>query len=161
MNEHVINSRRGMNLQHLVPGALILLLALTVAWLSFTHEPSDAYLFPRLISSVMLLLAIWNFCRALFGLARVGDGLSVGAMARIAPGVLVMTVFVFFAAKMLGFYVASFAAFLCLYSLYDPAPHTAIASWIKRIVIAAVFMLVIYGLFTMLLKVQTPRGLYF
>ena len=161
MRQLAAKSRQGASAQHLVPGVLILLLALTVAWLSFTREPSDAYLFPRLISSVMLLLAVWNFCRALFGLARVGDGLSAGTLVRIAPGVMVMVVFVYFAAKILGFYVASFTAFLCLYSLYDPAPHWAIASWIKRIAVAAVFMLVIYGLFTMLLKVQTPRGLYF
>lgn len=161
MNDLSGGTPRGISLQHVVPGALVLLLALTVAWLSFTREPSGAYLFPRLISSVMLLLAIWNFCRAVLGLARVGEGLDMTTLGRIAPGVAVIVVFVYFAAKLLGFYVASFIAFLCLYSLYDPASHKALSSWIKRFVIAAVFMLIMYSLFTMLLKVQTPRGLYF
>jgi len=148
-------------LQHLLPATLVLILAVTVTWLSYTREPSDAFLFPRLISSVMVLLAIWNFLRALFGLAKVGDGLSGQTMLRIFPGVLVMLALVYFAAKTLGFYVASFLAFLCVYSLYDPASHLSAKSWIKRLVITAGFMVVIYALFTLLLKVQTPRGLYF
>ncbi len=148
-------------MQHLVPASIILLLAVTVAWLSFTREPSDAFLFPRLIGSVMLLLAVWNFLRASFGLAKVGDGLSLTTVGRIAPGLVVMLVLVYVAAKALGFYVASFAAFLCVYSLYDPASHTKPRSWIKRIVISIVFMAVVYALFTLLLKVQTPRGRFF
>lgn len=146
--------------QHLLPATLVLLLAFTVAWLSYTREPADAFLFPRLISSVMLALALWNFARALLGLARVGDGLSAGTLVRIAPGVVVMAVLVFVAAKGLGFYTASFIAFLCVYSLYDPASHYRPGTWVKRIGITAVFMLVIYALFALLLKVQTPRGMF-
>jgi hypothetical protein len=148
-------------LQHLLPAILVLILAVTVTWLSYTREPSDAFLFPRLISSVMIVLAVWNFIRAFLGLAKVGDGIEGQTVLRILPGVAVMIVLVYFAAKMLGFYVASFLAFLCVYSLYDPASHTAPRSWIKRLIITAVFMSVIYALFTLLLKVQTPRGLYF
>ncbi|NND92479.1 MAG: tripartite tricarboxylate transporter TctB family protein [Granulosicoccus sp.] len=147
--------------QHLVPATAILALAVTVAYLSHTREPAEAFMFPRLISNVMLLLALWNFVRAFLGLARVGDGLSTLTLLRIAPGVAVMMILVYVAAKALGFYVASFAAFLCLYSLYDPASHRSLRSWIKRIMISALFMLLIYALFSLLLKVQTPRGLYF
>lgn len=146
--------------QHLVPATLVLVLSLTVVWLSYTREPADAFLFPRLISSVMLVLAIWNFARALFGLARVGDGLTSGTLMRIAPGIAVMAVLVFLAAKALGFYAASYTAFLCVYSLYDPASHRKPGTWFKRLVITTGFMLVIYALFTLLLKVQTPRGLF-
>lgn len=148
-------------LQHLLPASLILLLALTVTWLSYTREPADAFLFPRLISSVMVLLAIWNFIRAATGLARVGDGLSGKTLLNLAPGVAVMLLLVYFGAKTLGFYAASFLAFVCVYSLYDPASHMALKSWLRRLLVTAVFMAVIYALFTLLLKVQTPRGLLF
>lgn len=148
-------------LQHLIPASLILALSATVVWLSYTREPSDAFLFPRLISSVMIVLALWNFIRALSGLARVGTGLPLSTLVSIAPGVLIMLLLVYVAAKMLGFYVACFIAFFCLFSTYDPASHTQVASWIKRFAITAAFMAVIYALFTLLLKVQTPRGLFF
>ena len=147
--------------QHLIPATAILILAVTVAWLSYTREPAAAFLFPRMIGSVMLLLAVWNFIRAFLGLAKVGDGLSRTTILRIAPGLVVMLVFVFMAAKALGFYVASYFAFVGIYSFYDPASHRSPAVWGKRCLVAAVFMCVIYGLFAMLLKVQTPRGLFF
>lgn len=156
-----VSNKAPSRLVHLLPATLVLVLAVIVTWLSYTREPSDAFLFPRLISTVMIVLAVWNFLRALLGLAKVGDGLDSQTVRRVAPGAIVMIVLVYFAAKMLGFYVASYLAFLCVYSLYDPASHTAFRSWIKRLSITAAFMSVIYALFTLLLKVQTPRGLFF
>ena len=146
--------------QHVVPATLVLALAAVVCWLSFTREPADAFLFPRLIGSVMLLLAIWNLARAALGLARVGDGLTLGGVATVLPGVLIMLALVLFAAKALGFYAASFLAFVTLHSLHDPAPHRSLRSWARRLLVASAFMLVIYCLFTLLLKVQIPRGAF-
>jgi hypothetical protein len=148
-------------LQHLVPASLVLALAATVTWLSFTREPAGAFLFPRIISVVMLGLAGWNFARAALGLARLGTGLSTGLLIRMAPGAAVTLVYVFFAAKWLGFYVASWLAFAAIYSLYDPAPHSSAAAWARRLLVPAGFMLIIYLLFNTLLKVQTPRGIFF
>ena len=154
-------SRGAVRVQHLVPAIAILVLAIVVAWLSYTREPAGAFLFPRLIATVMLVLAIWNGARVALGLARVGDGLDVKEAIAILPGVIVMLVYVLIAAKWLGFYVASFATFIILFSLYDPSSHLKSGTWLRRVAIAAGFMLVMYGLFSMLLKVQTPRGLYF
>jgi len=146
--------------QHLFPAVCILLLAATVAFLSFTREPADAFLFPRLISVVMLGLACWNFVRAVTGVSKVGAGLTLQTARAILPGLLVLVVYVFFAAKYLGFYLSSLIAFFVLFSLYDPASHLNMRTWVKRIIISVLFMLVIYALFTLLLKVQTPRGLF-
>ena len=162
MSQSVSDGATGLTRrQHLVPALVILMLALTVAWLSFTREPAAAFLFPRLIGSVMLLLAVWNFIRALLGMARVGDGLSSKAVTNFLPGVVLMSVFILFAAKYLGFYVAGTIAFFGIYSLYDPASHRSLQSWVKRLIITIGFMSVIYALFSLLLKVQTPRGLFF
>lgn len=146
--------------QHLVPATVILALAVSVAYLSFTREPADAFLFPRFIGSVMLLLAVWNFLRAVLGMARIGDGLTTQGVRNLLPGVVLMSVFALFAAKYFGFYFASWFAFLGVFSLYDPASHVALSSWIKRVLITTAFMAVIYCLFSLLLKVQTPRGLF-
>lgn len=147
--------------QHLVPGALILLLAAVVTWLSFSREPAEAFLFPRLIASVMLVLALWNFLRAVLGLAKVGNGVSAAQVIALLPGLVVMLVYAFYGAKTFGFYTASAATFIVLYALYDPAPHSSLRAWAKRIIVTGGFMTVIYLLFALLLKVQTPRGLFF
>ena len=148
-------------LQHIVSSSAVLVVALIVAWLSFTQEPSEAFLFPRLISIFFAGLAIWNFIRAASGLAAVGTGLTWPTFVNILPGLAIMLVYVFFAARGLGFYVSSAAGFLLLYTLYDPALLTDGRAWVKRILTTAIFMAVIYGLFGLLLKVQTPRGIMF
>lgn len=148
-------------LQHSLMGLAILVVAAAVTWLSFTQQPADAFLFPRLISVAFLALAVWNFLRAFLGYARAGSGLSTGVMLRILPGLIVACAFIYFAAKQFGFYVTSTVAFLVIYSLYDPAPFNSLRDWLKRIVITAIFMGIIYALFALLLQVQTPRGQFF
>ncbi|MEP3274950.1 MAG: tripartite tricarboxylate transporter TctB family protein [Stappiaceae bacterium] len=147
--------------EHRIASGAILFVATWVAYISFTGEPSEAFLFPRIIASVMLGLAVWNFFRAVTGVSKVGDGVSSALAKTIAPGILIVVVYIFFLAKFLGFYVASMIAFMAIYAVYDPAPHTEIKSWVKRTVIALAFMVIMYGLFSILLKVQTPRGMFF
>ncbi|MDE0983865.1 MAG: tripartite tricarboxylate transporter TctB family protein [Yoonia sp.] len=147
--------------QHIIASGVIATIGLTVAYISFTQEPAAAFLFPRLISSVFAVLAIWTFLKAVLGRTKVGNGLSGEAMKNLAPGLIVMVIYVFWAAKGLGFYTATAIAFFILLSLYDPAPHGEIKSWGKRVLITAGFMVVIYGLFAQLLYVFTPREIFF
>ena len=147
--------------QHIIASGVIATIGLTVAYISFTQEPAAAFLFPRLISSVFAVLAIWTFLKAVLGRTKVGNGLSGEAIKNLAPGLIVMVIYVFWAAKGLGFYTATAIAFFILLSLYDPAPHGEIKSWGKRVLITAGFMVVIYGLFAQLLYVFTPREKFF
>lgn len=146
--------------QHLVPAGVVLGLAVIVTWLSFTQEPADSFLFPRVISIFFIILAIWNFARAALGMAKVGGGIDMGTAGRILPGLIVMSVAVFWATKALGFYVTCTIAFFLIMSLYDPAPHGEVKSWLRRAAVTVAFMAVIYALFAMLLQVQTPRGIF-
>ena len=64
-------------LQHIVPGFAIFALASVVTWLSFTEQPAEAFLFPRVISVVFIILAVWNLIRAVTGMSKVGRGIRV------------------------------------------------------------------------------------
>lgn len=152
---------KSRQVQHLIPNIIVAALSAVVVWLSFTQEPAAAYLFPRIISAFMLVMSLWSLARAAFGLSRVGTGLSKEVALNLTPGLILMGVYVFWALKTLGFYTASAAAFLLLFTIYDPTPLTSIRGWAIRIVITAGFMAVMYGLFTVLLQVQVPRGPYF
>jgi hypothetical protein len=147
-------------LQHIVPAGIVFTGATVVTWLSFTQEPAESFLFPRVISVFFITLAAWNFTRAITGLARVGTGFSTGMLKNMLPGLLVMLVYIFFAAKGIGFYLASTLAFFAIYTLYDPAPYSSVKDWTKRGFVTAAFMAIIYGLFALVLQVQTPRGLF-
>jgi len=93
--------------QHVVPNALITTLAVVIAWTSFTQEPAGSYLFPRLVSVIMVALAAWSLIRALMGISKVGSGVSAEMALNLTPGLVLIFVYVFWAAKTLGFYTAS------------------------------------------------------
>lgn len=145
--------------QQIASASVVLIIAISVAWLSYTREPASAFLFPRLISIVFLALSCWNFSRAVLGMARVGGGLDVTSAMHITPGLVVMLVYVFWLAKFLGFYVASSLTFFILLTLYDSGNRRELSNWTKRVLITAFFMAIMYGLFALVLKVQLPRGL--
>ena len=147
--------------QHIISSGLVAFVGLWVCGISYTQQPAEAFLFPRLISSVFVALALWTFGKAIMGWSKVGNGVSALAFMQMLPGLLVAILYVFWAAKGLGFYTATSICFFILLSLYDPAPHTEPRSWIKRLIISGVFMVVIYGLFAKLLKVYTPREIFF
>lgn len=148
-------------IQHIIASGLVAAVGVAVAYVSYTQEPADAFLFPRLISSVFVVLALWTFGKALLGRTKVGNGLDARSMMNILPGLLIALIFVYWAAKGLGFYTASTITFFVLLSLYDPAPHNEAKSWLKRVAITAGFLAVMYGLFAGLLNVFTPREIFF
>ncbi|MEL7125971.1 MAG: tripartite tricarboxylate transporter TctB family protein [Pseudomonadota bacterium] len=147
--------------QHIIASGLVAAVGVAVAFVSYTQEPAAAFLFPRMISTVFVVLALWTFGKALMGRTKVGNGLDARALRNILPGLIVALVLVYWAAKGLGFYTATTLAFFILLSLYDPAPHGAVKTWIKRALITAGFLAVMYGLFAGLLNVFTPREIFF
>ena len=147
--------------QHIIASGVVAMVGVAVAYISYTQEPAAAFLFPRLISTVFVVLALWTFGKAVLGRTKVGNGLDRRSMLNILPGLVVALVFVYWAAKGLGFYTASTIVFFILLSLYDPAPHDEVKSWIKRVLITAGFLAVMYGLFAGLLNVFTPREILF
>lgn len=148
-------------LQHIAASGIVAGVGIWVTYVSYTQQPAEAFLFPRLIATVFVVLALWTFAKACLGLTKVGTGITVSQFARLLPGLLVALVYIFWAASGLGFYTATALAFFVLLSLYDPAPNRAFATWARRIIVTAVFMAVMYGLFARLLNVYTPREIFF
>ncbi len=148
-----------IRLQHILPSGLITFVGAWVAWISYTQEPASAFLFPRLVSTIFLVLAIWTFAKAILGISKTGGGISWTLAKNIAPGMLIGGIYIFWAAKAIGFYVAFGIAFFLLLSLYDPAPHTNPQTWGKRIIITASAGAVMYIVFAVILSVYTPRGI--
>lgn len=147
--------------QHIIGSGLVFAVGLWVTWVSFTQQPVEAFLFPRLIASVFVVLAGWTFGKALMGLSKVGNGVTRMMFINMLPGLFVTLIYVFWASKSLGFYTATAIAFFILLSIYDPDPHSEVKTWVKRGVITAIFVAVMYGLFAILLQVYAPREFLF
>jgi hypothetical protein len=147
--------------QNIVGSGIVAAVGASVCYISYTQQPSEAFLFPRLIATVFVVLALWTFVKACLGWTKVGNGISMTQCKNLAPGLIIALIYIFWAAKGLGFYTATTIAFFILLSLYDPAPHGVLKSWVKRIITTACFMAVMYGLFALLLKAYTPREIFF
>jgi hypothetical protein len=147
--------------QHIVASGLVAAVGVWITYVSYTQQPAAAFLFPRIISTVFVVLALWTFGKAVLGRTKVGAGLDRRAILNILPGLAMAMVYVFWAAKALGFYTASTIVFFILVSLYDPAPHWEPKSWVRRVIVTAGFVAVMYGLFAKLLNVFTPREIFF
>ena len=63
--------------QHIVASGLVAAVGAWVTYISYTQEPAAAFLFPRMISTVFVVLALWTFGKALLGKSQVGNGLSI------------------------------------------------------------------------------------
>ena len=150
-----------IRIQHTVTSGIVALVGIWICWISYTAEPADAFLFPRMIASGFVVLALWTFGKAVLGLSKAGDGLSARMFLNLLPGLIVALVYLFWLAKALGFYTATAICFFVLLSLYDPAPHGALKTWIRRALVTAGFVAVMYGLFALLLKVYTPKEILF
>ncbi|MCY3982390.1 MAG: tripartite tricarboxylate transporter TctB family protein [Roseovarius sp.] len=151
---------RFSHFQNIVAGVAIAMVGLSVCVISFVQEPAEAYLFPRLISVVFAALSVWTAAKAFSGHSNSSNGLSEKELANIAPGLVAALIYIFLAAETLGFYTASTIAFFAVYSIYDTASHRELRSWGKRIVLTALFIAVMYGLFAKVLTVFTPREFF-
>ncbi|MBU2582043.1 MAG: tripartite tricarboxylate transporter TctB family protein [Alphaproteobacteria bacterium] len=147
-------------LQQAVAAGVVLALGLWIALVSFSVEDPQPYLFPQLIAVAFVGLAVVAFLRALRGANRTGSGMSVEQLQNTAPAIALMLAYIFVAIPTLGFYAAATLAFFVLYSLYDPKSHKLASTWLMRVAVTAGFMTLIYVVFAMGLRVQTPRGMF-
>ncbi len=147
-------------LQHRISSGVIAVIAVWVCWISYTQKPAEAFLFPRVIATIFMTLAIWTFIKALLGRTKTGNGLSLQAAKNMAPGIVIAGIYIFWAAKALGFYVSGTIAFFMLLSFYDPASNNEPKTWIKRVIITVGFITIMYALFALVLQVYTPRGMF-
>lgn len=146
--------------QQSIAAGVILALSLWVAYVSFNVDDPQPYLFPRLFSVVMVVLAAIALLRALRGTNRTGTVMGTIQIVRILPVLVMMIVYVFALIPFLGFYTAAALSFFSIYTIYDPESHLSPMTWVKRLVITAGFIGVIYLVFALGLKVQTPRALF-
>lgn len=148
-------------LQQSAAALIILAVACWIAFVSFNVEDPQPYLFPQLFSGIMAALAVMALTRAARGLNRTGVGIGRQKFGNILPGLAVMLVYAFLLAEWLGFYSAAFLGMLTLYSLYDPLSHRSVRNWAVRLAVTVGFVAVIYAVFALGLKVQTPPGILF
>jgi hypothetical protein len=129
------------------------------ASLSLFDEPGAA-IFPRVVIIAMAILSSLLLIRSVI-VGRAGTTTSAMEF-RFRPFLIcfVLIVIYFFLLDWIGFYVASFLFFLAVTFVFGLS-DISLRKGALKVLSSAVFMGVLYFLFTTLLKVQIPKGVLF
>ena len=143
-----------MNKQIKISTVLVTLVSAFLVYASFALGNSEDYLFPRLISVMIAVLSLMLWFEK-------GDADKSTNFKDLMPGIAIATAFILLL-KILGFYLASMIVFFTLVMYYSK-PIESKDFWrvlLIKLGVTIVFSLTLYALFTLLLKVRTPEGLF-
>ena len=143
-----------MNSQVKLSTVIVTLVGAFLVYSSFILGDSDNYLFPRLISATIAILTIMLWFEK-------GEADKSTNFKDLMPGIAIASAFILLL-KILGFYLASMIVFFTLV-MYYTKPTESKDFWrvlLIKLGVAFVFTFALYGLFTLLLKVHTPEGLF-
>ena len=143
-----------MNSQVKLSTIIVTLVGAFLVYSSFILGNSENYLFPRLISATIAILTIMLWFEK-------GEADKSTNFKDLMPGIAIASAFILLL-KILGFYLASMIVFFTLV-MYYTKPTESKDFWrvlLIKLGVAFVFTFALYGLFTLLLKVHTPEGLF-
>jgi len=144
--------RKVIKISKFISVIFVLLLSILLTYASFSGGLSEAYLFPKLISSFMMILSSIALMLYFYNKTEIPAEINV---KKLSIYLITLISFIFFG-ELVSFYFLSILLFVTISFFY---------SWKKtrktlfyNLLIAIIFMLFIYFLFTILLKVQVPRS---
>jgi len=143
-----------MNKQIKISTVIVTLISAFLVYASFVLGNLEDYLFPRLISVLIALLSLMLWFEK-------GEADKSTNFKDLMPGIAIATAFILLL-KILGFYMASMIVFFTLVMYYSK-PIESKDFWrvlLTKLGVTIMFTLTLYGLFTLLLQVRTPEGLF-
>jgi len=135
---------------------LAILVGVGIYALASSADNQEAYLFPRLTGVGMIVCAVALLIEKITQ-PLVLDKVKLVPWLTVAPALAIFAAYIY-VAEDLGFYASAFVAFFALVSIYAPE-RRLLAGWIKRFTVSVLFITAMYSIFSLLLKVQTPRGI--
>ena len=141
-----------INIKNIVSVLVAISLSILLVVASISGGHSEAYLFPRIITSIMLVLSLLLLIQHFYGKNHPKKTINI---AKLAPFFILIIIFVLLGEN-LGFYLCAFLMFLTICYFYYPEKKD-MKKILFFLLICALFMTAIYFLFTFLLKVQVPR----
>jgi len=141
-----------INIKNIATVLVAISLSIILVVASFSGGHPEAYLFPRIITSIMLVLSLLLLIQHFYGKNHPKKTINI---AKLAPFFILIIIFVLLGEN-LGFYLCASLMFLTICYFYYPEKKD-MKKILFFLLICALFMTAIYFLFTFLLKVQVPR----
>tara|TARA_B100001287_G_C22433352_1_gene412469 strand:+ start:102 stop:548 length:447 start_codon:yes stop_codon:yes gene_type:complete len=132
----------------------ILIISISLGYVSFTggvETTKEAYLFPKLITTVMIILS--TFSLIIYFLNKIKSFSEIN-IQKLSVYLISLILFIFLG-ETIGFYFLAILIFLINSYYYSESKN--LKRFIQNIVVTILFMAFIYLLFSVMLKVQVPR----
>ena len=134
---------------------LVLILSILLAYASFSGGTSEAYIFPKLLSTVMIILSFLSLVLYFYNKNEKITEVDIKKLSIYLGSLLLFLVF----GELLGFYFLAVLIFFIICYVYSEKKNKK--SIFYNFLITLCFMIFIYFLFAILLKVQAPRFFLF
>ena len=144
-----------IEIKNLTTVIITLILSILLAYVSFAGGASEAYLFPKIITSTMIILSSLSL---LFYFFEKNQKIAKIDMIKLSVYLILIILFILFG-EILGFYLSATLIFLTVCYYYSENKATKV--FIYNLLVTVFFMFFIYFLFSILLKVQVPRFFLF
>jgi len=145
-----------IEIKNLTTVIITLILSILLTYVSFVGGgASEAYLFPKIITSTMIILSSLSL---LFYFFEKNQKIAKIDMIKLSVYLALIILFILFG-EILGFYFSATLIFLTVCYYYSENKATKVI--IYNLLVTVFFMLFIYFLFSVLLKVQVPRFFLF
>ncbi len=144
-----------IKISNLTSLVFVLFISILLAYASFSGGSSEAYLFPKLITSVMIILSCLSLIIYFLDKPKSIAIIDIRKLSVYLTSIVLFTLL----GETLGFYF--FAVLLFLVNTYYYSENKNIKIIIQNILVTAIFMFFIYFLFSITLKVQVPRFFVF
>ena len=141
-----------INIKNIATVLVAISLSILLVVASFSGGNQEAYLFPRIITSTMLVLSLILLIQHFYEKNHPIKKINI---AKLAPFFTLIIIFILLGEN-LGFYLCASLMFLTICYFYYPEKKD-MKKILFFLLICALFMTAIYFLFTFLLKVQVPR----
>ena len=145
-----------INIKNIATVLVAIFLSILLVVASFSGGNPEAYLFPRIITSIMLFLSLLLLIQHFYEKDHPIKKINI---AKLAPFFTLIIIFILLGEN-LGFYLCASLMFLTICYFYYPEKKD-MKKVLFFLLIGAAFMMAIYFLFTFLLKVQVPRFFLF
>ena len=144
-----------IKISKLISVIFILLLSTLLAYVSFSGGTPEAYLFPKIITSVMMILS--SLALVLYFFDK-GENFAKVDIKKLSIYLISLILFISFG-EFLGFYFLAILLFIIISYFYSE--RKTIKTFIYNLLVTFLFMICTYFLFSILLKVQVPRFFIF
>ena len=144
-----------IKISKLISVIFILLLSTLLAYVSFSGGTPEAYLFPKIITSVMMILS--SLALVLYFFDKTENFAKVD-IKKLSIYLISLILFISFG-EFLGFYFLTILLFIIICYFYSE--RKTVKTFIYSLLVTFLFMICTYFLFSILLKVQVPRFFIF